>query len=125
MAKRVINTSLAMTQFDGKPFVKDPSKDASGENSFLLKDALITYIRAAQAMGLNDEELNSAYTIGILLSTEKGDSVTLTTEQYRVLEKIVTNGKIKSSNGSEDYVFGLELRIPVRKAVEDAELIKE
>ncbi len=115
--RRRIDCSCQLVDFEGKP-IKVDSK------VFTLKDGLMTYIRNAGRMGLNEEDQNIAYTLGFLLGPAEGP-VELTTAQYDVIKKICDHGKVTTAPSNSEAVYGIEVRLQMKELVDKAEMIEE
>lgn len=121
MSQRKINTGVVLKQFEGKPFKESEKSD----KDLTLSYVLIACMRNAQYMGLTDSEMNTAYVLGVLFGQNLNKVVQLTTEQHDTLKKITDYGKYKKPTGEESYLWELEVRIQVKKLVDDADIIKD
>lgn len=115
-----LNVNAVLTTFEGKEMRWDESPDSP---VFTLRDAILRYVRLAPAMGLNDQDQDVAYAIGMAVGSHPADSdqpLGLTKQQYRTLLRLVQNGKVKRPGSPDEYVWGIEVRIQAKNLVESA-----
>jgi len=113
---RKIDLSKKMVSFDGKPF-------KIGKDDITLKNVILTYLRNAQDMGLDDKGLNCAFEIGFVIGGESGE-VVLSSDQYDTIKRLSDNGQVKTANGEEKYIFEMIIRIQAKKMIDEAEQVK-
>jgi hypothetical protein len=114
--KKILPLPTAFTDFTGEP-MKD------GEKNFTLKNALLGYLASAHLMGLSTPEEATAYEVGILVGTAKGD-VTLEQNQYDVLKKLVDSGKLRQGQ-VESPVWPITVSQQTKRLVDGAEKVEE
>lgn len=112
-----IDLSKVLRTFDDRPF-QEEEKDVE------LKTLLTRYIRVAQNMVdssgnelFTESELEDLYDLACLASTSEGVTE-VTAAQYSLIKKMAQSGKMKRDSQSgeiTDYVWSLELRIPLHR----------
>ena len=114
-----LDLSQVIKTFEGKPFREGDEKSAE----MTLKRVILTYLRSANQMGINPDEEITAYETGIkIASCEK--ECELSSKEYDLVKKLADNAKIKQQ-GQEQDIFGVEIKVQVKKMVDEAEMIKE
>lgn len=115
MGKRIIPLAREIVDYEGKA-VKD------GEKGLTLKKVLLTYVFSSNDLGLSQDDQHVIHILGFLFGSENGD-VTVTTEQYDALKRMVdTMGKLQRSGGQ---LYVNLVAFQAKDLVDEAEIIQE
>jgi hypothetical protein len=116
-----LDISQKFVDFEGKEIWAD---EASKEQ-FTLRDALIRYFRVGGEMGLNEEEMDAVYSMGLLVGDKKNKKIEISNRYYDILKSITTKGERKFPQGGSQLIFPLEIKQQAKKMVESAKNIDE
>src|SRR3990167_11365306 len=110
---RKLDLSQILKTFEGNDITKEDRV-----TPFSFKDGLLTYLRNASRMGINDNEQNTAYILGVLIGQSEGD-IEISSEQYDCLKKLADFGKVKLPNGQIDEIWqSIEIKLQLKTLID-------